>query len=78
MEGAGLFLMAKAGELNPNQILVSLITLTLFVPCLANFFMIVKERGLSQALLMIIFIFPFAFLIGGLVNYLLWLWDIQL
>lgn len=75
---AGLFMMAKAGELDPNQIVVSLVTLTLFVPCLANFFMIIKERGLGQALLMAGFIFPFAFFIGGMLNYLLRLWQIQL
>jgi ferrous iron transport protein B len=68
---AGLFIMARAGELDPVQIVVSLVTITLFVPCLANFFMIIKERGLWQALAMAGFIFPFAFLIGGGLNYLL-------
>ncbi len=68
---AGLFVLAKAGELDPIQIVVSLVTLTLFVPCLANFFMIIKERGLRQALAMAGFIFPFAFLVGGVLNYLL-------
>jgi len=68
---AGLFLMAQAGELNPVQIVVSLVTITLFVPCLANFFMIIKERGLGQALAMAGFIFPFAFLVGGGLNFLL-------
>lgn len=68
---AGLFVMARAGELDPVQIVVSLVTITLFVPCLANFFMIIKERGLWQALAMAGFIFPFAFLIGGGLNYLL-------
>jgi len=68
---AGLFVMAKAGELNPVQIVVSLVTITLFVPCLANFFMIIKERGLGQALAMAGFIFPFAFFVGGGLNYLL-------
>jgi ferrous iron transport protein B len=68
---AGLFLMAQAGELNPVQIVVSLVTITLFVPCLANFFMIIKERGLGQALAIAGFIFPFAFLVGGGLNYLL-------
>ncbi len=68
---AGLFIMAKHGELDPVQIVVSLITLTLFVPCLANFFVIIKERGLKQALAMAGFIFPFAFLVGGGMNYLI-------
>ncbi|MBI5967078.1 MAG: ferrous iron transport protein B [Deltaproteobacteria bacterium] len=67
----GLFVMAKAGELDAGQVVVSLVTITLFVPCLANFFMIIKERGVWQALAMAGFIFPFAFLIGGGLNYLL-------
>ncbi len=42
---AGLFAMQQAGELDPIQSVVSLVTVTLFLPCLANFFMIIKERG---------------------------------
>ncbi len=68
---AGLFMMARAGELDSVQVLVSLVTVTLFVPCLANFFIIIKERGLAQAFAMAGFIFPFAFLMGGGLNFLL-------
>jgi len=68
---AGLFVMAKAGELDSIQIVVSLVTITLFVPCVANFFMIIKERGLGQALAMAGFIFPFAVIVGGGLNFLL-------
>ena len=75
---AGLFLMVQAGELNPVQIVVSLVTITLFVPCLANFFMIIKERGLGQALAMAGFIFPFAFLVGGWLNFLLHVFAVTL
>lgn len=75
---AGLFVMAKSQELDPVQIVVSLVTITLFLPCLANFFMIIKERGLGQALAMSAFIFPFAFLVGGGLNYLLHAWGVRL
>ena len=68
---AGLFVLAQEGKLDGTQIVVSLATLTLFIPCLANFFMIIKERGWRQALAMAGFIFPFAILIGGGLNYLL-------
>ncbi len=68
---AGFFIMAKAGELDSIQIVVSLVTITLFVPCLANFFMMIKERGIGQAFAMAAFIFPFAFLVGGGLNYFL-------
>jgi len=71
---AGLFMLAQAGELDPTQIVVSLVTLTLFIPCLANFLMIIKERGWKQALAMAGFIFPFAILVGGGVNFLLHAW----
>ena len=68
---AGFFIMAKAGELDSIQIVVSLVTITLFLPCLANFFMMIKERGLGQALAMAGFIFPFALIVGGGLNFLL-------
>ena len=66
---AGLFAMAEKGMLTPVQSVVSLVTITLFIPCLANFFMIVKERGMRTALGIIAVVFPFAFLSGGLLNW---------
>lgn len=68
---AGLFSLAKQGLLDPVQIVVSLTVMTLFVPCIANFFMMVKERGLKAALYMVAFIFPFAFGVGGILNWIL-------
>ncbi len=68
---AGLFAMAKKGELDNVQILVSLVTITLFVPCIANLFMIIKERGFKTAMAIVAFIFPFAFLVGGVLNFIL-------
>lgn len=75
---AGLFKMAKEGMLDPVQIVVSLVVMTLFVPCIANFFMMIKERGLRTAIYMIAFIFPFAFAVGGILNWLLRAWAISL
>jgi len=75
---AGLFVLAQEGRLDGTQIVVSLTTLTLFIPCLANFFMIIKERGWRQALAMAGFIFPFAVLVGGGLNYLLRFWGVSL
>ncbi|MBI5044024.1 MAG: ferrous iron transporter B, partial [Nitrospirae bacterium] len=75
---AGLFAMAQAGELNNIQILVSLVTITLFVPCIANLFMIIKERGLKTAMAIVGFIFPFAFLVGGILNFILRALEIKL
>jgi len=65
---AGLYTLVREGQMDHLQIVVSMVTITLFVPCIANFLMIVKERGLKTALAMVAFIFPFAFLVGGLLN----------
>ncbi len=75
---AGLFIMAKEGMLDPIQIVVSLVVITLFVPCIANFFMMVKERGLKTALYMVAFIFPFAFGVGGVLNLVLRYFKVEL
>ncbi|HKI98005.1 MAG TPA: ferrous iron transporter B [bacterium] len=53
------------------QIVVALVTMTLFVPCVANFLMIVRERGVRTGLAMAAFIFPFAFAMGGALNFVL-------
>jgi ferrous iron transport protein B len=71
---AGLFAMTKEGLLTPLQIVVSLIVITLFVPCVANFLVMIKEQGIKKALWIVAFIVPFAFLVGGGVNWVLrWL-----
>ena len=68
---AGLFVLAKEGILGPHQILVSLVTITLFIPCIAQFFMMIKERGLKKTLWISAAIFPIAFGAGGFLNFLL-------
>lgn len=65
---AGLFSMQKAGMLSHLQVVVSLVTITLFIPCLANLLVIVKEHGGKVAAGMALFIFPFALLAGTAVN----------
>ena len=54
--------------MSPVQAVVALVTITLFIPCVANFFVVVREHGLRMALAMSGFIFPFAFAVGGTVN----------
>ncbi|MBI4842997.1 MAG: hypothetical protein HY809_01550 [Nitrospirae bacterium] len=71
---AGIFAMQEQGLLNTEQVVVSLVTITLFIPCIANLFMIIKEREAKTAFLMTAFIFPFAVLVGGLLHrVLIWL-----
>ncbi len=62
----GLFAMGSA--LSPEQGLVGLVTLTLFVPCIASMLVIIKEQGLKTATIMISLITPLAFFIGGLLH----------
>lgn len=75
--GAVYLLDAATGPnplLSPHQIFVSMVTITLFMPCIANFLMIAREHGLKTAWAMAGFIFPFAFFVGGIVHHIgLWL-----
>jgi len=56
------------GQMDVIQAVVAMIVITLFVPCVANVLMIVKERGWKTATAMCGFIFPFAFGVGAVVN----------
>jgi ferrous iron transport protein B len=61
---AGLYDMRNA--LTGLQILVATVTMTLFVPCVAQFAVTIKERGWKTALAIVAFVFPFAFLVGAM------------
>jgi ferrous iron transport protein B len=75
---AGLFELARHGRLSPEQIVVSMVTITLFIPCIANFFMIVKERGWKTGLAIAAFITPFALGAGAAVHWALTAFSVQL
>ena len=75
---AGLYTMADQGRLAPEQILVAVVVITLFMPCIANFFMIVKERGWRIALAISGFVVPFALGVGALLHLLLGTFHIPL
>jgi ferrous iron transport protein B len=66
---AGLYDLREA--MNGVQLLVAMTTMTIFLPCVAQLAVMVKERGWKTALAITAFIFPFAFLVGGLLNGLL-------
>lgn len=65
----GLF--AISHELDMVQAVVGMVTITLFVPCIASVMMIVKEQGMRTTALMLALIMPTAFLVGGLLNHFL-------
>ncbi len=68
---AGLNTMVAQGLLSTSQVVVALIVITLFVPCIASIMVIFKERKISDALLIWINSFIIAFGIGGLVSHIL-------
>ncbi|BAS26593.1 ferrous iron transporter B [Limnochorda pilosa] len=65
---AGLFDLQKAGALASGQLVVAAVTLTLFIPCIAQFSVMWKERGPKTALAITAFIFPFAFAVGWVLS----------
>jgi ferrous iron transport protein B len=65
---AGLYDLQQSGILSGIPLVVAAVTLTLFVPCVAQFSVTVKERGIKTALTVALFIFPFAFLVGFVLN----------
>jgi ferrous iron transport protein B len=73
---AGLFQLAQSGQLSGVQAVVALTVMTLFIPCVANFLMIVRERGARVALAMLAIITPIAVLTGAGLNLVLHALDI--
>jgi ferrous iron transport protein B len=67
----GLFIMEAQGLLTPAQVIVAMVTITLFVPCVASVMMIAKESNWRTTLAITAVVFPLAFLVGGLLNRLL-------
>lgn len=61
---AGFYDMKKAGLLSGNQLAVAAVTLTLFLPCVAQFLVNVKERGIKMGVSLSLFVLTFSFGIG--------------
>jgi ferrous iron transport protein B len=68
---AGLFQLAHSGQLTGVQSVVALTVMTLFVPCVANFLMMVRERGIRTGLAILGVITPIAIFTGAGLNYVL-------
>jgi ferrous iron transport protein B len=67
----GLFVMQSQGLLTSMQVVVAMVTITLFIPCIASVMMIARERSWGTTLGMVFMIIPLAFLVGGLLSRLL-------
>jgi len=69
---AGLYDLQTKGLLDPRQLTVAAVTLTLFIPCVAQFLIMKKERGLKVSLAIGLFVSFLAFGSGwGLNKFLL-------
>lgn len=67
----GLFVMEAQGMLTAVQVVVAMVTITLFIPCVASVLVIARERGGRTALAMTAVVTPLAFVVGGLLNHAL-------
>jgi len=65
---AGFYDMKKMGLLTGQQLVVASVTLTLFVPCVAQFLMNIKERGMRVGVGLSLFVLLFSFGVGYLVH----------
>jgi ferrous iron transport protein B len=74
---AGLFQMAHAGQLSGVQSVVALTVMTLFVPCVANLLMIIREQGMKAGLAILAFVTTVAIGTGAGLHYGLQLLGIQ-
>jgi ferrous iron transport protein B len=67
----GLFDLFERGMMNGLQAFVGMSVMTLFVPCIANLFIIFKERGFRVALPLVGFVFGYAIMAGTVLNFVL-------
>jgi ferrous iron transport protein B len=75
---AGLFMMQREGALDPNQTVIALTVITLFIPCVANFLVMMRERGTRAAIWIGLFITAYAFTIGALLHGAFQLFSVRL
>ncbi len=75
---ARLFDAHSTGAVSGVPLVVAMVTITLFIPCIAQFLVMQKERGLRTALAVSGFILPFAFGVGALLNLILTTLKVQI
>jgi ferrous iron transport protein B len=63
--------MMDAAVIDHLQLVVAMIVSILFIPCVTNFMLIIKEQGPKKAFAIIISVTACAFLTGGIMNYFL-------
>ncbi len=68
---AGLYALQAQGGMQPAQVVVAMVTVTLFIPCVASVLMIARERGWRTTAGLLAMIFPLAFAVGGGLHWVL-------
>ena len=74
---AGMFDLHSSGILAGQQLVVAAVTLTLFIPCIAQLQFMFKERGFKNTILIAIFVVLFAFSLGYILNQLLSIMEVS-
>lgn len=62
---AGLNDLVSRGLMSSSQIIVALVAITLFVPCIASIMVIFKERSIKESIMIWLSSFVLAFLVAG-------------
>lgn len=71
---AGLYHLQREGLLSLRQSAVSLVAITLFMPCIAMWLVSLKERGLKATLGISVFVLGYALAVAGALNHILLFW----
>ena len=74
---AGLYDLHERGLLTGNDMLITSVVLTLFVPCVAQFLITIKERGWKTALAMFVIAMTVAFGVGFILSRALGMLGVQ-
>jgi ferrous iron transport protein B len=74
---AGMFDLHASGILTGQQLVVAAVTLTLFIPCIAQLQFMFKERGIKTTVAIASFVVFFAFTLGYLLNQFLTIMELS-
>jgi ferrous iron transport protein B len=75
---AGLYDLHEKGLLTGNEMLITAVVLTLFVPCVAQFLVTIRERGWKTALAIFAIAVTVAFGVGFLLSRALNMWGVSI
>ncbi len=75
---AGLYKLWQDGMLDGNQVIIALVVMSLFIPCLATVIVTIKEIGVRRAAAIFFLVMTVSVLTGGLLHALLGLTGVKL